>query len=114
MPTLPPTQANRPGISACMTKRALEEQWGHLVSARFEELDRDIKKTATVDGVENEVLLSELGWDLSKKKFEDLVKGKHDFLCATCEQTMQETSPLTWWLALRCNWKINRCCLIGK
>lgn len=79
VPTLLPIQANGPDISTCMTKRALEEQWDHLVSGRFEDLNRDIKKTATIDGVANEVLLSELGWDLSKKKFEDLTKGKMAF-----------------------------------
>lgn len=69
-----------------MTKRTLEEQWGHLVSAFFEDLERDTKGAATVDGEANAVLLSELGWDLSKEKFEDPAKGKTvhlGILCAT-------------------------------
>ena len=59
-----------------MTKRGLEDQWDRLVNSHFEILNRDVQKMVAVDGVANDVLLTEIGWALSKSMFKDLVKGK--------------------------------------
>ena len=46
------------------------------MNSHFEILNRDVQKMVAVDGVANDVLLTEIGWALSKSMFKDLVKGK--------------------------------------
>lgn len=60
----------------CMTESATQQQWNNLVSLKYGNLDRDIKAMVTVDGVTNKLLLAELGWALSRKQFDGLIKGK--------------------------------------
>ncbi len=72
------TQVNGPAACSCMTKRSLEEQWERLVGSHFRVLKGDVHKIVANDGVVDDVLLTELGWVLSKGMFEGLVKGKGD------------------------------------
>ena len=64
-----------------LDEQALEHEWGKLVGMHFVTLDRGIKSMVTqkMDSGEDEIrqdLLEELGWALSRKDFEDRVKGE--------------------------------------
>lgn len=60
----------------------LEDQWKKLVSSHFAALEGDIQKMVTTKGdtadkdIVRTDLLEELGWAMSRKDLEDLVKGK--------------------------------------
>lgn len=63
-----------------MDDNLLEEKWGHLVDSHFGELTRDVTTMVTTQDMEgkdviDEALLEELGWAISRKKFEALVQG---------------------------------------
>lgn len=58
-----------------MEEKALEDQWNILVDSHFVEMTRDIRAMVAIEDEVREELLIELGWKLSKKSFEDLMKG---------------------------------------
>ncbi|CAM9855642.1 unnamed protein product, partial [Ectocarpus fasciculatus] len=66
---------NEHGDSIGMNEGELDKQWNQLVRSTLQALQRDLKKMATVNRMVNEDLLAELGWNLSRKQFEGLVKG---------------------------------------
>lgn len=64
-----------------LDEKALEKEWSEILRLYFSALDGEIKSmvTQTLETGEDEIhqdLLEELGWDLSRKDFEDRVKGK--------------------------------------
>ncbi|CAN0254868.1 unnamed protein product, partial [Ectocarpus sp. 4 AP-2014] len=62
------------GNSTGMDERELDVKWNQLVGSTFQALQKDLKKMTLVNRVVNEALLHELGWNLSRKQFEGLVK----------------------------------------
>ncbi|CAM9769507.1 unnamed protein product [Ectocarpus sp. 12 AP-2014] len=63
------------GKSTGMDEGELDMQWNQLVGSTFQALQKDLKKMTLVNRVVNEALLHELGWNLSRKQFEGLIKG---------------------------------------
>ncbi|CAM9694172.1 unnamed protein product [Scytosiphon promiscuus] len=62
------------GFSTGMAEGALELKWERLVSSRFRLLKQALKNIVTDDGSVNEDLIKELGWALTRKQFNGLLK----------------------------------------
>lgn len=61
-----------------MEEIIFEEHWRQLVKHHFGDLKRDTLDIATVGDVVNRALLGELRWAVSKKQFENHLKGEDD------------------------------------